>query len=591
MILISLTLLQSTTSFAPPQPVPCPSKRAARHQHLAALEAPAGSLLSLREPDLPANDLPGTTHLYSEAFVLPPAELTATDLWMSFGDAVHYLSDSDCQNLFACLHVLLESVSLSVRAVKLEALELRRGGMLDLEPSRALETLAVVSAVSTARDFLLLRLDTPTVAAALLSEVINDRTPTWPDSPLSDEFRLQVVDLLDQARRMRAFQTAVPDLNDASALAVRGALMAAVGDRTSDREGADGQVGGGANPRALLVLLGSSLTRLRAAKIRPAQDQQQLAVEAIQLYAPLAHTVGFGNAFSELETLAYAKLFPDSLRRLQRWYAHVWPDGDSLATQLQAQLEAQLMNAPSLEGMLQSVGVSARLKTVPSTFRKLLRTKQGERSIETVRDIIGLRVVLTPSADVAELLDSVLGRPVAEAEAEALLCHGAYRQVLMLWTQIPGRFKDFVTAPKPNGYQSIHANVRLADGRDVEIQIRTLAMHERATSGSASHEGYRATQLGGGLAPLQGTVRRTSLALRGVQVVHDDDAAASPVCVPMLPASKQASRRHDLAADQQCIDTEALVPRPERLTTRWRRRARRAARRARRANRDAAIVT
>ena len=69
-----------------------------------------------------------------------------------------------------------------------------------------------------------------------------------------------------------------------------------------------------------------------------------------------------------------------------------------------------------------------------------------------------------------------------------------------MWREVPGRFKDFVTRPKPNGYQSIHTNVTLADGRAVEVQIRTVAMHEHATSGAASHETYRATQLGGGRA-------------------------------------------------------------------------------------------
>ena len=114
-----------------------------------------------------------------------------------------------------------------------------------------------------------------------------------------------------------------------------------------------------------------------------------------------------------------------------------------------------------------------------------------------------------------ERLKATEAAPPDHDDLEALAL--AYRQVLQLWDQVPGRLKDFVTAPKPNGYQSIHTNVRLADGREIEVQIRTHGMHERATVGSASHEGYRAVQLGGGLSAMDGAVERTSLALRGVQ--------------------------------------------------------------------------
>ena len=85
-----------------------------------------------------------------------------------------------------------------------------------------------------------------------------------------------------------------------------------------------------------------------------------------------------------------------------------------------------------------------------------------------------------------------MGRPQpSEAEAEAVLVHAAYKYVRRLWQEVPGRFKDFVRSPKPNGYQSIHTNVLLQDGRLVEVQLRTAAMHERAERGSAAHHLYK----------------------------------------------------------------------------------------------------
>jgi len=478
--------------------------------------------------------------------ILTPV-IDAASLWQSFGDVIGHLSSADRHNLFACLHVLLASVGVAVRAIQIQTLHADddvQQALEHMERCANLETLAVVSAVTTARDFLLLRLDAPTVAAALLSDVITELTPTWPGTPLPDEFRLHVGDLLSQTRSMRLLQGAIvlqtdglSGLDDASALVVRSALLGAVeaSGVAEERRGVD--------PRALLVLLGSALTQLRAASLRSAPEQRRLAIESIQLYAPLAHAVGFGRAFAELETLAYARLFPDSLRRLQRWYREIWPDGEALAHQLRAALEIHLLEAPSLTGLLQSVVISTRVKTVPSTFRKLLRAREGARSLETVHDIVGLRVVLTPKSNAAEYLTSVMHQPVGDAEAEALLCHGAYRQVLRLWTQVPGRFKDFVTVPKANGYQSIHANMALADGRVIEIQIRSLAMHQRATVGSASHEGYRANQLGGGLTSLsQGMVQRTSLALRAVQAAD----VGSPRLLPSVGA---------WATEPECIDT------------------------------------
>ena len=100
-----------------------------------------------------------------------------------------------------------------------------------------------------------------------------------------------------------------------------------------------------------------------------------------------------------------------------------------------------------------------------------------------------------------------------------------------------------MSRPKPNGYQSIHTNARLADGRVVEIQLRTAAMHERATSGSAAHQEYRASQLSGGLAAMEGVARRTSHTLRAVQ---------QPV---LLPAAHDEDEANDAQADDLSVST------------------------------------
>merc|ERR1719313_2265930 len=97
--------------------------------------------------------------------------------------------------------------------------------------------------------------------------------------------------------------------------------------------------------------------------------------------------VGFGKAFGvPLETLAYETLFTDSVRQLQGWYQQVWPNAEDLAEHLKATLEAELMSDIRMAGVLEAVSVSARVKSVPSTFRKLVRARY--KSIGSVRDII-----------------------------------------------------------------------------------------------------------------------------------------------------------------------------------------------------------
>jgi len=328
---------------------------------------------------------------------------------------------------------------------------------------------------------------------------------------------------------------------------VRGALMAAV---QCDTEPLDDECAVAsptptasrdrqADPRALLVLMGSTLTALRAKDVRPASQQRALALAAIQLYAPLAHSVGFGAAFAELEHLAYTNLFPEQLRRLQRWYAMVWPDAPTQLAQFRTSLEGQLRSSAALNGLVVNLAVLGRVKTVTSTFRKLLR---DQMPVEQVKDVLALRVTFSPASTAGEMLMSAMGKPLSEGETDALLCHGVYRQVMRssMWTEVPGRFKDLVTAPKPNGYQSLHTNCWLADGRIVEVQVRTDAMHERAESGTAAHEVYRASQMSGSVTPalLQGDngrsvtlARSTGMALRSVQA----DAAADDEQRP-LPA-------------------------------------------------------
>ena len=141
------------------------------------------------------------------------------------------------------------------------------------------DVLAILAALKTAQEMLQLRCDAATVAAVLLGQAaLTSRSPTWPlSSP--DPFTLEVDRLLVEQRRLKALRAMVPDLDDANAYRARAALLRTV----TAPQGRRGQ----SDPMALLVLLACELTSLRASASLPAATQQALALEAVQLYAPL----------------------------------------------------------------------------------------------------------------------------------------------------------------------------------------------------------------------------------------------------------------------------------------------------------------
>ncbi|EOD13921.1 hypothetical protein EMIHUDRAFT_246599 [Emiliania huxleyi CCMP1516] len=260
---------------------------------------------------------------------------------------------------------------------------------------------------------------------------------------------------------------------------------------------------GSREPRALLVALGSTLAQLRREEAAGGADDAGAAValRAVQLYAPLAQTVGLAPLGCELEAVSYRRLFPGHVSRLGAWFDAVWPDAHQLLPRLIAELRAAVEEAPSLHGLL----------------AELLRDVDD---VEAVRDVLALRLVLAPSVGAAAELAASLEQPtLSRPEAEALLCYAAYKQVVTRWREEPGRFKDFV---------------RLPDGRLVEVQVRSEAMHEAAERGAAAHGLYK------------GGVDTPALLL--------PEAAATIETLRALPGRVPAGRR--LAKDATASPTE-----------------------------------
>lgn len=212
--------------------------------------------------------------------------------------------------------------------------------------------------------------------------------------------------------------------------------------------------------RVVLLRLASRLQTLRwfAATRRPCPEG--LALEAQQVFAPLANRLGIWPVKWELEDLAFRFLRPDEYRALARQL-------DEKRTEREASVEAA---RAQLAALLDGAGLHAEVAGRPKHLYSIWRKMQGKKlALAQVFDLSALRVIVD----------------------DVPACYAALARVHERWSALPDEFDDYIARPKPNGYQSLHTVVRMDDGRVVEVQIRTRAMHEHAEFGVAAHWAYK----------------------------------------------------------------------------------------------------
>jgi GTP pyrophosphokinase len=215
-----------------------------------------------------------------------------------------------------------------------------------------------------------------------------------------------------------------------------------------------------ADPRLIVARIAEQLARLRQARELPPGEQQRLAVEAREIFAPLANRLGIWNLKWELEDLAFRTLEPDAYHRIATALAERRVDREQYIERICAQLRTALEQA----GVAASV--YGRPKHIYSIWRKMQRK---HLAFEQIYDVRALRIVVETIPD----------------------CYAALGVVHGLWPFIAGEFDDYIAIPKGNQYRSIHTAVTGPAGRAVEIQIRTRDMHEHAELGVAAHWRYK----------------------------------------------------------------------------------------------------
>jgi guanosine-3',5'-bis(diphosphate) 3'-pyrophosphohydrolase len=284
-----------------------------------------------------------------------------------------------------------------------------------------------------------LRLDTPTLVAALLHDVVEDTSMSI--EVVREDFGDEVALLVDGVTKLS--QLAFTTAQEEQAENIRKMVIAMAKDI-----------------RVILIKLADRLHNMRTLSYLGKEKQIQKAKETLEIYAPLAHRLGIESVRWELEDLAFSTLHPRKFAEIQRMVA-----------QRRADRERDMEEAKSiLNQELGSVNIEAeivgRAKHFYSIYDKMVR--KGKEFNE-IFDLTALRV----------LVDSVKD------------CYAALGIIHSLWKPLPGRFKDYIAMPKFNMYQSLHTTVIGPKGKPLEIQIRTREMNETAQYGIAAHWMYK----------------------------------------------------------------------------------------------------
>ncbi|WP_321971750.1 bifunctional (p)ppGpp synthetase/guanosine-3',5'-bis(diphosphate) 3'-pyrophosphohydrolase [Paratractidigestivibacter sp.] len=292
-------------------------------------------------------------------------------------------------------------------------------------------------ALILAKDF---RMDEDTICAALLHDTVEDTSATL--DQLKGLYGETVADLVDGVTKLTNVKVA--SMDEKQAWNLRKMFLAMSHDI-----------------RVVIIKLADRLHNMRTLAALPPDRRVFKARETMDVYAPLADRLGMSSVKWELEDLAFFWLEPEEYQRIARMVQ------DSRA---QREDDAEVA-MKTLSDELKRVGlkdfqITGRPKHLWSIYMKM--TRKG-REFSEIYDLIALRVITQTVGD----------------------CYSALGAVHTLWHPLPGRFKDYIATPKANLYQSLHTTVVGPDGRPIEIQIRTVEMHEASEYGIAAHWLYK----------------------------------------------------------------------------------------------------
>src|SRR4030095_12357240 len=208
--------------------------------------------------------------------------------------------------------------------------------------------------------------------------------------------------------------------------------------------------------RVIIVKLADRLHNMRTLQYLPEERRVRIARETMDIYAPRAGRMGMSKIKNELEDLSFQYLEPESYRELMQRVEQRRTRAIEFIEKIKTTVSAQLQ-AAGLEAAL-----GGRAQRLHSIYQKL---RKQRIDIDQVYDFVALRIVVPTIPD----------------------CYAALGVLHNLWRPVPGRIKDFIAMPRPNGYRSLHTSVISDEGHPFEVQIRTREMHRIAEDGIAAH--------------------------------------------------------------------------------------------------------
>ena len=295
-------------------------------------------------------------------------------------------------------------------------------------------------------DFLAdMKLDVVAVAAGLLHDVVED-TLTTPER-IAELFGKEIAHIVEGVTKIGAIPFSSTEERQAENF--RKMLLAMVDDI-----------------RVILVKLADRLHNMRTLHHLPEERRVKIAQETLDIYAPIANRLGMSKVKNELEELSFKYLEPKAYESLRSRVEGKRKGADVTIEELKKTITAKLADA-----QVPVIHIDGRIKRLYSIHLKLKRQKID---LDRVYDFVALRLITQSVKD----------------------CYAALGIIHQTWSPVPGRIKDFIAMPRPNGYQSLHTSVISERGFPFEVQIRTEEMHRRAEEGIAAHWKYKEGRIG-----------------------------------------------------------------------------------------------
>jgi GTP diphosphokinase / guanosine-3',5'-bis(diphosphate) 3'-diphosphatase len=290
-----------------------------------------------------------------------------------------------------------------------------------------------------------MKLDVVAIAAGLLHDIVED-TQT-PIERIRELFGADVAHVVEGVTKLGAISFSSSEERQAENF--RKMLLAMVDDI-----------------RVILVKLADRLHNMRTLHHLPEERRVKIAQETRDIYAPIANRLGMSKIKNELEELAFKYLEPKSYEGLRQRVEARRRATEGMIEELKTNITAKLA-----EAQVPVIHIDGRIKRLFSIHQKLKRQKID---LDQVYDMVALRIVTDSVKD----------------------CYAALGIIHQTWSPVPGRIKDFIAMPRPNGYQSLHTSVVSERGFPFEVQIRSAEMHRTAEEGIAAHWKYKEGRLG-----------------------------------------------------------------------------------------------